>query len=98
MIVAGGSYLEICLRPEWRRLFGSGLRAAAAVARLSPGTILHTYGFREWEKDIRHSAHAFGVDAAIRTMSESISFSYVHPLSEARLRPRQRVSQVRMSP
>ncbi|MGE3993039.1 nucleoside 2-deoxyribosyltransferase [Pseudorhodoplanes sp.] len=88
MIVAGGSYLEVCLRPEWRRLFGSGLRAAAAVANLSPGTVLHTYGFTDWTKDIIHSAQAFGAAATIRPIAEAISFSYIHPLSASRLHPR----------
>ena len=52
MIVAGGTYLEVCMRPEWRRLFGSGLRAASAVAGLSPRTVLHTYGFEDWKDDM----------------------------------------------
>jgi nucleoside 2-deoxyribosyltransferase len=87
MIVAGGSYLEICLRPEWRRLFGSGLRAACAVARLSPGTVLHTYGSEDWLKDIELSANAFGCVAYVHSIKEAISFSYDHPLSSARQYP-----------
>jgi nucleoside 2-deoxyribosyltransferase len=82
VIIAGGSYLEICLRPEWRRLFGSGLRAACAVARLSPGTELHTYGFEGWVGDIRHSAAAFGCLAHVSPIGDAISFSYDHPLSQ----------------
>jgi hypothetical protein len=87
MIVAGGSYLEICLRPEWRRLFGSGLRAACAVAPLSPGTELYTYGFEGWVEDIRHSAAAFGCVAHVRPVQDAISFSYDHPLSPAYRHP-----------
>lgn len=87
MIVAGGSYLEVCLRPEWRRLFGSGLRAASAIARLSPGTVLHTYGFEGWVKDIEYSANAFGCVAHVHSIKEAISFSYDHPLSPARQYP-----------
>lgn len=87
MIIAGGSYLEICLRPEWRRLFGSGLRAACAVAPLSPGTQLHTYGFQGWANDIRHSAAAFGAVAHVKQIADAISFSYDHLLSPARQHP-----------
>ena len=87
MIVAGGSYLEICLRPESRRLFGSGLRAACAVAPLSPGTEFHTYGFEGWVEDIRHSAAAFGCVAYVRSVKDAISFSYDHPLSRASRHP-----------
>lgn len=87
MIVAGGSYLEICLRPEWRRLFGSGLRAACAVSRLSPGTELHTYGFENWLRDIEYTAASFGCSAHVQPIGEPISFSYDHPLSPAYLHP-----------
>ena len=87
MIVAGGSYLEICLRPQWRRLFGSGLRAACAISRLSRGTELYTYGFEGWTDDIRHTAAAFGCLAHVQPIGDAISFSYDYPLSSARLHP-----------
>lgn len=83
MIVAGGAYLEICLRPEWRRLFGSGLRAAAAVSRLSPGTVLHTYGTGDRMKSIEYSAHAFDCTAIVHPTETAITFHYLHPLSPA---------------
>src|SRR4051812_47079093 len=81
MIIAGGVYLETCLRPEWRRLFGSGLRAACAVSRLSPGTELHAYCSQAWADDVRYTATAFGCTAHVRPIQDSISFSYDHPLS-----------------
>ena len=62
-------------------MFGSGLRAASAVAHLSPKTVLHTYGFEDWKEDIEHSAVALGCVANVRPISEGISFSYEHPLS-----------------
>ncbi|MCK1604693.1 nucleoside 2-deoxyribosyltransferase [Bradyrhizobium sp. 166] len=88
MIIAGGTYLELCLRPEWHRIFGSGLRATCASAELSPGTVLHTYAFGEWADDIRHSAAAFGCVAKVTSTDTPISFSYDHPLSRARCDPR----------
>ncbi|MGY2982682.1 PfkB family carbohydrate kinase [Bradyrhizobium sp. USDA 4508] len=87
MIVAGGSYLEVCLWKEWRRLFGSGLRAACAVSDLSPGTELHTYCFEAWSDDVRHSAAAFGCIAHVQPIESAVSFSYDFPLSSARLYP-----------
>jgi nucleoside 2-deoxyribosyltransferase len=75
------------MRPEWRRLFGSGLRAVSAMARLSPGTTLHTYGFEGWKGDIEHSAGALGCEAKVRPIKDAISFSYDHPLSMARKYP-----------
>lgn len=32
MIVVGGLYRERCISPEWNHLYGSGGRAAAALA------------------------------------------------------------------
>lgn len=87
MIIAGGSYLETCAVPPWRRLFGSGGRAAAAVGRLSPGTQLHTYADAGWALDVERSMHAFGVTAQVRSIDRKISFSYFHPLSDALLEP-----------
>lgn len=87
MIVAGGTYLEICLWPEWRRLFGSGLRAACAVAPLSPGTELYTYAGRGWVEDVRHTATAFDCLARITPIDQTISFSYDHLLSPAHCHP-----------
>lgn len=87
MIVAGGAYLETCLRPEWRRLFGSGLRAACAVSRLSPGTELYAYCFEDWADDIRHTAAAFGCIAHLHPIQDAISFSYDYPLSLAQRHP-----------
>lgn len=87
MIVAGGSYLELCTMPEWRRIFGSGGRAAAAVGSLSPGSHLHTYACRRWARDVERSMHAFGVTASVEPIDEEISFSYFHPLSSPCLHP-----------
>lgn len=87
VIVAGGTYLEICLWPEWRRLFGSGLRAACAIAPLSPGTELHTYACQDWLEDVRHTAATFSCLARITPIDEAISFSYDHLLSPAHRHP-----------
>ena len=43
MEIAGGVYRELCCIPKWDAIFGSGGRAAAAVASLSPDSVLHTY-------------------------------------------------------
>lgn len=87
MIVAGGTYLETCEVPGWRRLFGSGGRAAAALGELSPGTSLHTYAFEGWTRDVEASMRACGVSASVTSIREEIEFSYFHPLSFPRMRP-----------
>ncbi|UWU25443.1 PfkB family carbohydrate kinase (plasmid) [Rhizobium sp. CB3060] len=83
MIVVGGVYREVCQYPYWDRLFGSGLRAAAAVSELSPGTSLYAYAPRAWMDDIISSAAAFMVRAEITEFGRGIVFDYFHPLSAA---------------
>lgn len=41
--IAGGIYYEQCMHPMWQELFGSGGRAATAIARLGGTAKLHTY-------------------------------------------------------
>ncbi len=89
MIVAGGSYREICLRPSWHRIFGSGGRAAAVVGRLSPGSSLHTYAHAGWAEDVRATAASFGVTADVTEIAEEVIFEYLHPMSAARQFPAQ---------
>lgn len=97
MIVAGGCYLETCLVPSWRRLFGSGARAAAAVAPHSPRTELRAYAHHGWVPDVEASMHAFGATAALRAIDERISFAYFHPLSRPDLSPSEPTRQPSLS-
>ena len=87
MIIAGGSYLELCEIPRWRRIFGSGGRAAAAIGAMSPGSHLHTYAFAGWARDVESSMQACGVGASVTPIEEEISFRYFHALSAASLQP-----------
>ncbi|MDX4006093.1 nucleoside 2-deoxyribosyltransferase, partial [Pseudomonas aeruginosa] len=41
--VSGGVYYEQCMCPTWQELFGSGGRAATAIARLGGAVNLTTY-------------------------------------------------------
>lgn len=43
MIVVGGYYREICERPSWNTVFGSGGRAVASLVGITPHLELHTY-------------------------------------------------------
>ncbi|WP_414815595.1 PfkB family carbohydrate kinase [Rhizobium sp. IY2] len=83
MIVVGGSYREICQYPVWDRFFGSGLRAAAAVSKLSADVSLVTYSSPAWRNDIRSSAAAFEVKSSLTDSTDGVSFEYFHPLSTA---------------
>lgn len=82
MIIAGGCYRETCAHPAWRRLFGSGLRAAVALAKLSPGTQLHTYVGRGWTNDLKASAVTSGFELIGTSSPKKIEFEYLHPLAK----------------
>lgn len=80
MIIVGGCYKEICERPNWNALFGSGTRAAAALFNLTPHVEFHTYCHPEYLPDL------YGVWAnefTIHTIpsTNKIAFAYLHPLS-----------------
>ena len=89
MIVAGGCYREICVVPDWDRLFGSGGRASVAIASWNSDVELYAYAFEGWAHDAETSFASFGVVPNIRPIGQEICFSYFHPLSPAQMSPPQ---------
>lgn len=85
MLIAGGVYREECVVPHWSRIFGSGGRAAAAIARQSPGSSLYSYAYRGWIDDVHDTMRAMGIDAHLQPIDEEVLFSYFHPLSVPQL-------------
>jgi len=78
MIIAGGTYGERCHYPRWDQIYGSGLRAAVAVANVSPGSTLHTYAPSEWADDIKATLNSFGLRGELTSTGVPITFSYLH--------------------
>jgi nucleoside 2-deoxyribosyltransferase len=85
MIVTGGIYREECVTPFWDRLFGSGGRAATAIAGLSAGTELHGYVAEEWAEDARSSFGSMGVTPHLTPIPNKIGFRYFHSLSRPQI-------------
>lgn len=83
MIIAGGTYGERCLYPNWDRIFGSGLRAAVAASGLSHSVTLHTYVPDEWREDVAATLLAFGINAEIKPSSTPITFKYLDSLEKS---------------
>lgn len=86
MHIAGGLYQEICLHPAWNALFGSGGRAAQALAALGGKTMLHSY----FENDQSISLEPYldrGIELALHYRQAPIAFAYFHPLSTPYLEP-----------
>lgn len=86
--VAGGTYLERCLFPEWHELFGSGLRASIAVKNLGCPVAFHTYISRSDELTLRAKAAASGIEVNIRAHTPAtVRFDYFHGLSTPVISP-----------
>ncbi|MGN7829461.1 PfkB family carbohydrate kinase [Agrobacterium radiobacter] len=86
MLVAGGLYREVCETPPWNREFGSGVRAAAVIGKLSPGTRFHTYRSSKGGEAIDY-LERLGVNVVCQQSSTDIVFSYFHPLSNPLIMP-----------
>ena len=87
MIVTGGYYREICVSPQHDEVFGSGGRAAFAIASAGVDVDWHYYCPKSQQTTasvalssphLRH--HPYASD-------ELVSFAYFHPLSEPEYRP-----------
>lgn len=86
IVVAGGFYFERCLSPGTVEMFGSGGRAAAAIASFTDVT-LHTFFPPERAEDVRDNLRAFGVETVIHPSESVVEFHYHFPLSPPRFAP-----------
>ncbi len=83
--IAGGCYIETCEAPAWRGIFGSGGRAAAALAGLGPVRLCTYYPY-DRAADLS-SLEASGIQVERTDTSTPLAFAYFHPLSEPVLAP-----------
>ena len=86
MDIAGGLYRELCEVPSWNAVFGSGGRAAATVASLSPGSTLHTYANKSDRSAWGHLEN-LGVKLEITQTPTTFAFAYFHSLSKPLILP-----------
>lgn len=86
LTIAGGTYHELCLEGDWQQMFGSGLRAAAALARRGQ-PILYTFVAEMELSLVQTIAHTFGVRLSHTSSSQSVTFRYSHGLSTPSISP-----------
>lgn len=91
--IAGGIYYEQCMCPMWQELFGSGGRAATAIARLGGAAKLHTYADPKAESILRQRAALEGFDVDVQRINQSLNFRYTHGLSKPAIHPSPRASE-----
>jgi hypothetical protein len=89
LTIIGGTYREICLHPRWDATFGSGVRAAAAVAATlaGGGVELHTWVTPSGRADLKAIAASFGFGHREQARFDDIEFQYDHALAPPRLYP-----------
>ena len=87
MHIVGGSYLEQIHEPYWRELYGSGIRAAAAISSLSGRVTLKSYLSRQEMAVAMAKADALGFTLQVVPRESSISFKYFHGLSCPEITP-----------
>lgn len=83
--VVGGVYGERCLRPAWSEVFGSGGRAASAIATMNVPVVLHTYLDATAEDVISTRSALEGFEVKNRERSGPIHFLYTHGLDTPRI-------------
>lgn len=79
--VVGGIYRELCMHPRWNEYFGSGGRAAAAMAALAIPVTLHSYADARARAGFEMRAALGGIGLSLTDIPESPGFHYEHGLS-----------------
>ncbi len=78
MKIVGGFYGERMMHPHHEASFGSGLRAAAALAKFSDGIELFTYATDAQRPELEAIANTFNVSAHVSERAQAIEFDYLH--------------------
>lgn len=79
--IAGGTYYEFCISPEWKYLYGSGMRAAAAISSMCSDIRLYTYVDEFSVDQLQSIAAVFGIVVTHQISPKTIRFNYFHGLS-----------------
>jgi nucleoside 2-deoxyribosyltransferase len=81
IVIAGGFYREICQFPKSDEYWGSGGRAAAAIAYMASHVKLVTVTDERAGDLLASVAEAVGFEYETALIPRTLSFEYVHPLS-----------------
>lgn len=81
LTIVGGTYIESCQEPTHFDLFGSGLRAAAALCGHVKELSFFSCIGNDYGKDAESVCKTFGLSYSFTRIKQTIEFSYYHPLS-----------------
>lgn len=80
--VVGGFYEERCTRPTWSQMFGSGGRAAAAIATYGTKVTFHTYTSPKSQSYLEMVASVYKLEIQTSSIARAVAFSYLHDLAD----------------
>ncbi|RYE27020.1 MAG: hypothetical protein EOP45_02500, partial [Sphingobacteriaceae bacterium] len=88
--IAGGTYQEQCLLPDFDMKFGSGLRACHAIHALDKNAVIefHTFSSKENELFLTMFEAAYNIKTYKHSAADSIGFYYDYPLRTPVIYPR----------
>lgn len=87
MDICGGVYGELCQFPHWDEVYGSGGRAAAALAGWSDAMRLHCYADDVRQRHLTALSGQFNFEVSQVVGGPPISFRYRHGLSTPEISP-----------
>ena len=80
--VVGGVYREYCVHPRWNTIFGSGGRAALAIATLDTPVVLHSYMSDEAQAAMNEQgAWLKSFQTRPTAVPDMVGFTYLHDLA-----------------
>jgi hypothetical protein len=79
--VVGGFYKEYCTRPAWDETYGSGGRAAVAIAAMGTATVLHTYVSPQSKHHLDALGQIYSVQIRATHIEKPVRFEYLHNLA-----------------
>ena len=87
MLIAGGCYREVCKSPQHDDFFGSGGRAALAIASARTDVDWYYYCPDSEKRIVSVALSSTHLRHHPHTSNETVSFTYFHPLSEPEYYP-----------
>ena len=85
--VAGGFYYERCIRPSWEEVYGSGGRAAVAIATCGSDVEFHTYTSPISAPCLQMYAQTYSkLKTHTVSITEGIEFYYLHDLGDPQIK------------
>jgi nucleoside 2-deoxyribosyltransferase len=79
--IIGGTYVESCIEPQYKELYGSGLRAAIALSGKDFSILFNSCVGCDDEKIAQYKAKLFNFNCDFFILNRTVEFDYYHPLS-----------------